>query len=167
MWFWMCLLGVLTIFDYLKWITYFVFGSNKMEFLKKHLFLNEHYARFKSQSTSSSRHFEYDQGMFNKFLDEYLTSDILFVLRLLTINSSDIIVSEIINDLWTNFNLYHLSSTKIALPRSPQQQDAIYSSSSCNHANTEEDYTRPQCKKIGNKRQSPYTTILKIKKEDL
>lgn len=70
---------------------YFFFLEEKVQFIKRHL------------GIMSAFHPQEERELARDFVLHYLKDDGVFVTRLLSVNSSDLVVTEIINQLWTRF----------------------------------------------------------------
>lgn len=91
LWFWFCFVAVLTAGNFLFWLWRALFRFNRVAYIKKYLrILNE----IKGNE---------DKKFAKKFADEYLRDDGIFVLRLVAKNSNDILLSDLIAELWRNF----------------------------------------------------------------
>jgi len=72
-------------------IEFFVFKDEKIKFIKRHLGIM---SPFNAQE---------ERQQARDFVLQYLKDDGVFLTRLLSINSSDLVVTEIINQLWLRF----------------------------------------------------------------
>jgi hypothetical protein len=148
MWFWLCILAVLTIVDYLTWTARLLIPSDKLRFIKRHLDIYNFYlpsTNAKSSPTASTglkypaasaatvppnsaeseysnnfanllsakknaNQFEYvdvekEKKLIREFTFKYLKDDGIFAMRILASSASDLIVTEIISELWRSFKL--------------------------------------------------------------
>lgn len=100
LWFWLLLVAILTFINYFKWIFNCMFKENKTKFVKKYLKMN--------RVLQSS----YDQRVARKFIDSYLRQDGVFVLRIISKNSSDMVLTDIIVSLWKIFKESYIACKK-------------------------------------------------------
>lgn len=100
LWFWLFLLAFLTFFNLAVWIYHTLLHANRSRFVKKHLKLaNE-------MSTA------FDKKLARKFADEYLRNDGVFVLRVVEKNSSGMVLSDLLVNLWKLFKEDYGTSKK-------------------------------------------------------
>lgn len=94
LWFWLCLVSLFNIIDLVSWIYTLVINSHeRYAYIRKRLtVLNSTSGINFSDST--------DKHLFKKFVKSYLREDVVLALRLLSRNSQDLIVSEIIANLY-------------------------------------------------------------------
>ncbi|CAF1214199.1 unnamed protein product, partial [Didymodactylos carnosus] len=90
-WFWLISISAATIYDFLLWLYYCAVPREKVHFIKRHLGIMSAY----------NPHDEKQQA--REFVLHYLKDDGVFVCRLLAINASDLVVTEIINELWKRY----------------------------------------------------------------
>lgn len=91
LWFWLFLLMIATIINFGKW-SYDIFTSARREhFVEKYLII---------LGDNNSRK---ERSLFKKFVQNYLRDDGVFLLRSVGNNSSEIIVMDLIKDLWDTF----------------------------------------------------------------
>ena len=91
LWFWYCLVAVMTAGNFLFWLWRALFRFNRAAYIKKYL-------RILDEIKSIE-----DKKFAKKFADEYLRDDGIFVLRLVAKNSNDILLSDLISELWRNY----------------------------------------------------------------
>lgn len=72
-------------------LSFFIYLEEKVRFIKRHL------------GIMSAFHPQEERELARDFVLHYLKDDGVFVTRLLSVNSSDLVVTEIINQLWTRF----------------------------------------------------------------
>jgi hypothetical protein len=89
---------------------YFVLFNQgeKVQFIKRHL------------GIMSAFHPQEERQLARDFVLHYLKDDGVFVTRLLSVNSSDLVVTEIINQLWIRFK----TANRIYSPSQSQQQNS-------------------------------------------
>ncbi|CAF4220518.1 unnamed protein product [Rotaria socialis] len=85
------ILFLATIYDFLVWLYHCTVSREKIHFVKRHL------------GIMSSFNPQEERQLAREFVLHYLKDDGVFVTRLLSVNSSDLVVTEIINQLWTRF----------------------------------------------------------------
>ncbi|XP_061165160.1 innexin unc-9-like isoform X2 [Saccostrea echinata] len=90
-WFWLVFVAVLSSANFLIWCYTMIFRQHRVRYLKKFLRINDCYKS------------ELDKKMSVKFAEQYLRQDGIFVLRLVGKNANDVLVSEIILQLWTHY----------------------------------------------------------------
>uniref|UniRef100_A0A0B7AXD1 Innexin n=1 Tax=Arion vulgaris TaxID=1028688 RepID=A0A0B7AXD1_9EUPU len=91
LWFWLVLVAVIACGSYALWLYYVLIGYNRLRYVKKYLKIGDNIRC------------EKDSKFAQKFADEYLRDDGVFVLRVLSKNSSEIILTELVNSLWILF----------------------------------------------------------------
>ena len=84
------------------------FQGEKVRFVKRHL------------GIMSAFHPNEERQLARDFVLHYLKDDGVFVTRLLSVNSSDLVVTEIINQLWIRFKL----ANRIYSPSQSQHQNS-------------------------------------------
>ncbi|KAK3734303.1 hypothetical protein RRG08_058458 [Elysia crispata] len=90
-WFWLVFVATLSSFNFLIWIYTMIFRQHRLRYLKKFLRINDCYKS------------ELDKKMAVKFCEQYLRQDGIFVLRLVGKNANDVLVSELILQLWNHY----------------------------------------------------------------
>lgn len=90
-WFWLVFVAVLSSANFLVWCYTMIFRQHRIRYLKKFLRINDCYKS------------ELDKKMAVKFAEQYLRQDGVFVLRLVGKNANDVLVSEIILQLWNHY----------------------------------------------------------------
>ncbi|CAF0937537.1 unnamed protein product [Adineta steineri] len=90
-WFWLISVSVATIYDFLLWLYHCTVPREKIHFIRRHL------------GIMSSFNPQEERQLARDFVLHYLKDDGVFVTRLLSVNSSDLVVTEIINQLWIRF----------------------------------------------------------------
>lgn len=116
MWFWLCILALCSLVDYFTWIFRILIPADKVRFIKRHLDIYNYYLpksqeikQQKYKNTSKpSNNFEYidpekEKKLIKEFTFNYLKDDGIFAMRILASSASDLIVTEIISELWRNF----------------------------------------------------------------
>lgn len=87
-WFWLVAVSVLSTANFLIWAYIMIFRQHRIRYMKKFLRINDCYKT------------ELDKKMAVKFCEQYLRQDGIFVLRLVGKNANDVLVSELIVQLW-------------------------------------------------------------------
>ncbi|CAF0927638.1 unnamed protein product [Adineta ricciae] len=90
-WFWLISISAATVYDFLLWLYHCTIPNEKVRFIRRHL------------GIMSSFHPQEERQLARNFVLHYLKDDGVFVTRLLSANSSDLVVTEIINQLWIRF----------------------------------------------------------------
>ncbi|CAF0833801.1 unnamed protein product [Didymodactylos carnosus] len=90
-WFWLISISAATIYDFLLWLYYCTVPKEKIHFIKRHL------------GIMSAYNPQDEKQQAREFVLHYLKDDGVFVCRLLAINASDLVVTEIINELWKRY----------------------------------------------------------------
>ncbi|CAH1802577.1 unnamed protein product [Owenia fusiformis] len=90
LWFWLLLVAVASIYTLFQWLMVICLG-NRTRYIKMHL---RCIGRYDKKS---------DKELIKKFTNGYLRQDGVFILRLLSKNINDVIVSELINGLWSHY----------------------------------------------------------------
>lgn len=119
MWFWLCILAVFSIVDFLTWTMRIVVPSDKLRFVKRHLDIYNCYVPNDRDQGVGSNYgdparkqvrpdFEYvdiqkEKALMREFTFKYLKDDGIFAMRILASSASDLITTEIISELWKNF----------------------------------------------------------------
>lgn len=91
-WFWLAFLTIVNAYDLLVWTIRSVFKSFHYNFVKYRI-------QLLSQNDRRLR-----KGACKDFVFRYLQQDSCLVLRIVEANSSDLVVSELINELWKIYN---------------------------------------------------------------
>ena len=91
-WFWLLLVSVLSFYNFASWVFYMIFNHKKELFVRKYL-------RYSREIQSS-----FDKKVVRRFAMDYLREDGCFLLRIVGKNSTDIILSDLMQVLWVLFN---------------------------------------------------------------
>jgi hypothetical protein len=89
-WFWLAFVTFVNIYDLVAWLLRCTFSNIRYQYVKYRIEL--------MQQDSSLRKF-----ICKDFVFRYLQQDGCLVLRLVEMNSSDLVASELINELWRNY----------------------------------------------------------------
>ncbi|CAF2622610.1 unnamed protein product [Rotaria sp. Silwood2] len=95
-WFWYMMVFIVSIFDVIVWVIRFL-PKKQYNYIKRRLQLMRCDNDFSNQSP------EYVKRWYMEFIHGYLEPDGIFILRLLSSNTSDFVCTEIINQLWQAF----------------------------------------------------------------
>ncbi len=90
-WFWFVLVALASIFSFLIWLARTVFRLDRVRYVKRHL-----RAMDKLDETD-------DTKISGRFVCSYLRQDGIFILRILGMNANDLLVSEILAELYSNY----------------------------------------------------------------
>ena len=91
LWFWFVIVLLIAIGSYISWLYYVLFSHNRYRYVKKYLKIGDH-IRNKA-----------DVKLARKFSDEYLRDDGVFVLRVVCSNSSELVLNDLVTELWNLF----------------------------------------------------------------
>jgi hypothetical protein len=154
MWFWLCILALFTLSDFLIWLVRLIIPSNKLNFIKRHLDvhslysnsstnerLNKHNQKTTGQANefnelnNKTRNFEMidvqkEKKLIREFTFNYLKDDGIFAMRLLSMNASDLMVTEIISELWKNFRYNYVDKSSLVEVNNDMTILSTHSSSS-------------------------------------
>lgn len=102
-WFWLFVLMVATLVNAGRWVYDIMFHSRRERFVKKYLIM------------LGLQDSEKDRKLFRKCVATYLRDDGIFLLQSIGTNSSDIILLDIVRDLWTNFKIKQTKRTPVCV----------------------------------------------------
>lgn len=91
LWFWLILVSILTLYSTTKWVFLLTVRQNNYQFIKKYL---------KITGNAIS---EPDKILCKKFAEKYLRNDGCFVARMIAMNSSDIMVTDLMSELFQRY----------------------------------------------------------------
>ena len=94
-WFWFFVLAIATIINVGHWLFDVFFSHRRERFIQKYLIM---------LGLDDKTH---DRKLFKKFVSHYLRDDGVFLLRSVGNNSSDIILLDLVQALWTTFKKKH------------------------------------------------------------
>lgn len=113
MWFWLCILALCSLVDYFTWTFRILIPADKLRFVKRHLDIYNYYLPESQQKNSNTNNpkvndFEYidvekEKKLMKEFTFNYLKDDGVFAMRIMASSASDLIVTEIMSELWKNF----------------------------------------------------------------
>ncbi|CAF4935007.1 unnamed protein product, partial [Rotaria socialis] len=90
-WFWLISISAATIYDFLLWLYNCTVSREKVRFIKRHLGIMSPFNPKEERQEARD------------FVLHYLKDDGVLLTRLLSLNSSDLVVTEIINQLWIRY----------------------------------------------------------------
>ena len=88
LWFWLFVVAIVSCGSYVSWLYYVLVGSNRYRYAKKYLSMHGHIEN------------TVDTKLARKFADEYLRDDGIFVLRIVGKNSSELVLGDLVSNLW-------------------------------------------------------------------
>jgi hypothetical protein len=166
MWFWLCMLALFSLVDYITWTFRLLISGDKLRFIKRHLDIYNYNMPSHLQQSKASKDkaslneqprtshssqeqiysnnlpsnakpdFEYidiekEKKLMKEFTFSYLKDDGIFAMRIMASSASDLIVTEIISELWKNFKgSYTEPADELTLISSPSSSSSSTSSSS-------------------------------------
>lgn len=93
LWFWFFFVAFLSGFNLVKWMFLIVFKRNNYQYVKKYLTITD-----KMQSAS-------DKKLCRRFAESYLRDDGCFVARMIGTNSTDMVITDLLDAMWVNYRL--------------------------------------------------------------
>ncbi|CAF0710188.1 unnamed protein product [Brachionus calyciflorus] len=122
LWFWLFILNLINIFDFIKWTCYYFSKRIKLNFLTRHLMksnmrhfspISKHSSKAKSNefkatlysflfNNNTSRN-DFDMDIIEHMTRNFLLKDNIFILKLISENTSEIITRELVTMLLENF----------------------------------------------------------------
>lgn len=97
LWFWLCIVSFFNVYDLISWSYSLIINTHE-----RYIYVKRRLTALNSLNANLKRS-DSDKRMFKKFVNNYLREDGVLALRLMSKNSQDLIVSEIISNL---FNMY-------------------------------------------------------------
>ncbi|KAK3600963.1 hypothetical protein CHS0354_004172 [Potamilus streckersoni] len=91
LWFWFFVVAVLAGINFVRWLYLIVLKRNNYKYVKKFLLI------------SSKIHTVADKKLARRFAEEYLRDDGCFVLRMVGINSTDLVITDLLEELFSQF----------------------------------------------------------------
>jgi hypothetical protein len=98
-WFWFVILSVFTIFDLVLFLFRNCFPSQRYYYVKKHVVI---FSTLKKNSQMPLMH---------QFANKYLKPDLVLVLKIIATNVNDLVVSELVKNLWEQFSAKQMPAT--------------------------------------------------------
>ena len=104
LWFWILLLGIFNVTDFISWLLRIVRVNGRSKYVQRKLAMNRaaRSSPFDGNDWSEERKL-YERRLTHKFVREYLQEDGCFALRLLARNGQDILVGQIIDQLYEHY----------------------------------------------------------------
>jgi hypothetical protein len=87
-WFWLVLVAFLTCLNMIAWIYRTVFKRNRGAYIKKYLKIN------------NELHTGFEKKLCQQFANQYLRDDGVFVMRVIAKNSTDLVVTDLVDKMW-------------------------------------------------------------------
>ncbi|GAB1597361.1 innexin unc-9-like isoform X2 [Argonauta hians] len=91
LWFWFVFVSTMACVNMLGWVYYMAFKKNNTRYIKKYLKLSNH------QILNN------EKKLYRNFADNYLRNDGVFVLRVIGKNSTDLVLTDLVKQLWKIF----------------------------------------------------------------
>lgn len=93
LWFWFFFIALLSGFNLVKWMFLIVFKRNNYMYVKKYLTITD-----KMQTAS-------DKKLCRRFAESYLRDDGCFVARMIGTNSTDMVITDLLDAMWVNYRM--------------------------------------------------------------
>ncbi|KAL8584973.1 hypothetical protein ACOMHN_043609 [Nucella lapillus] len=87
-WFWLVLVAFFTCLNLMAWFYRVLFKRNRATYIKKYLKIN------------NELHTGFDKKLCAKFAEQYLRDDGVFVMRVISKNSTDLVVTDLVDKMW-------------------------------------------------------------------
>lgn len=91
LWFWFFLIFLLAVYNFLGWCYVLVLKKHRVQYVKKYLKITDQLQN------------GFDRKLCHRFADNYLREDGVFVLRVITRNSTDLVTTDLVTQMWRNF----------------------------------------------------------------
>ncbi|CAF0950621.1 unnamed protein product [Rotaria sp. Silwood1] len=130
-WFWLISLSAATVYDFLMWLYHCTVPREKVRFIKRHL------------GIMSSFNPKEERQEARDFVLHYLKDDGVLLTRLLSLNSSDLVVTEIINQLWTRYKTVNRLYSTVNPQRHNHHHHNISTNDIINNENNTNTSTQP------------------------
>lgn len=91
LWFWFFFVTALAVYNLLNWCFVVVLKRSRVQYVKKYLKITDQLQN------------GFDKKLCQRFADNYLREDGVFVLRVITRNSTDLVTTDLVTQLWRNF----------------------------------------------------------------
>ncbi|XP_075255789.1 innexin unc-9-like isoform X2 [Convolutriloba macropyga] len=102
LWFWFVLVAILTCLNFIIWLLRILWCHDRVTYIRKHLkFLDRVHCGGGANATSGGS--ESERRSVRKFVNAYLRSDGVFLIRLISRNTSSVITSELVAQLYDDF----------------------------------------------------------------
>lgn len=102
LWFWFVLVSMLSCINMLVWVYNLYYQKNRVSYAKKYLKLGQ---------IALGQH---EKKLFKQFADTYLRDDGLFVLRVVGKNSTDLVLTDLVVQLWKIYRARPISKKNLA-----------------------------------------------------
>ncbi|VDD94954.1 unnamed protein product [Enterobius vermicularis] len=112
LWFWFLFIGIITILNFIYWLYVTLLPSQGISFVRKYLKNSKELNRVMFQEFNNVK--VQNDNQISNFIDDSLRTDGLTILRLISDNSGDLAVADIISRLWEN-----------AHPKQPSQNPSL------------------------------------------
>lgn len=99
-WFFLFFVATMTFINYASWLYYVLFKQNRPRFVRKYLRI------------ADEVHTGFDKKLSRKFADEYLRDDGIFALRVAAKNSSCMVMTDLVKQLWKIFKEDNFSTKR-------------------------------------------------------
>jgi len=100
LWFWLCLVSIFNLFDTISWCYSLIINNHeRYAYVKQRLYASNNYTKGTQFFLQDAE----DKRLFKKFVNSYLQEDGVLALRLLSRNSQDLIVSEVVAKLFASY----------------------------------------------------------------
>ena len=97
-WFWFVFVSLACLYSFVTWLARSLFRLDQVRYVKRHL-------RAMDKLDKND-----DKKISNRFVSGYLRQDGVLILRILGINANDIVVSEILAELYSNYRTNRLAT---------------------------------------------------------
>ena len=108
-WFWFVFVSLASIFSFITWLARSLFRLDQLRYVKRHL-------RAMDKLDKNE-----DKKVTGRFVSGYLRQDGVLILRILGINANDIVVSEILGELYSNYR----TNRMVTISRSQNRRDEV------------------------------------------
>ncbi|CAF0776311.1 unnamed protein product [Rotaria sp. Silwood1] len=110
LWFWILILAAFNIGDFISWLLRVIRVDSRFAYIRRKLAMRSAYKTINDDESTSLQLSKVDEKALNKeFVRDYLQEDGCFALRLLARNGQDIIVGEVIDNLYDYYCKNHKS----------------------------------------------------------
>lgn len=108
LWFWILLLGIFNLTDFISWLVRIVRVNGRSKYVQRKLTMNRaaRNSTFDDSNWSAQKKLD-ERNLTDKFVREYLQQDGSFALRLLARNGQDILVGQVIDQLYEHYRTKH------------------------------------------------------------
>lgn len=99
-WFWLIFITFLAVCNLFMWIYLVILNTSKIQYCRKYLKMNH------------ELHKKFDKKLCRKFAENYMRDDGVLVLRVIANNSSDMVVNDLVRELWKIYKNKNDQNTK-------------------------------------------------------